>query len=377
MSLFETSTSDLRKGDFYINNDNTRVKNLRTILRPLDIINQFTLSDAALKLVATTRTEVSRILASSNTPERDDRLLVIIGPCSIHDRKSAFEYAQLLKPLIHQYRDTLCIVMRVYFEKPRTTVGWKGLINDPHLNNSYDINTGLKKARSILVEINNLGVPTAGEFLDTMTPQYIADCMSWGAIGARTTESQLHRELASGLSCPVGFKNATNGSIQIAIDAMVSASYPHNFIGINKHGEVAIIETLGNRDTHVILRGGADGPNYTAPYVKEACSILEAKGFTPAVMIDCSHANSEKDYRRQWQVCQDISQQIGQGSYRINGVMIESHLIAGRQDLTADNINSLTYGQSITDGCVGWEQTEEMLQLLSEAVLTRRNLGLQ
>ncbi|MFC6276172.1 3-deoxy-7-phosphoheptulonate synthase [Psittacicella hinzii] len=356
-----------KKGDLNFTNDNIRVKKIRDMLSPVSIIERFPLSKEGVDRVAKTRIEVANILHG-----KDDRLLVIIGPCSIHDVKAAEEYAKRLKTEIEKYRDTLCIVMRVYFEKPRTTVGWKGLINDPYLNNTYQINDGIALGRKILVDINELGVPTAGEFLDTMSPQYIADLMSWGAIGARTTESQLHRELASGLSCPIGFKNATTGSVQVAVDAMVSASYPHTFLGITKFGQVAIIETTGNHDVHVILRGGSNGTNYDAESVQKVVNELEKTPFTPAVMVDCSHANSSKDYRRQSIVCADIANQIKNGSYHINGVMIESHLKEGRQDLTEDNINSLEYGKSITDGCVSWETTEELLATLAAAVQERR-----
>lgn len=362
------SAANFKKGDINFTNDNVRVHKIRDMLSPVSIIERFPLSKAGVDRVAKTRLEVSEILHG-----KDDRLLVVIGPCSIHDVKAAREYAERLKGQIEKYRDQLCIVMRVYFEKPRTTVGWKGLINDPYLNHTFQINEGIALGRQILVEINELGVPTAGEFLDTMSPQYIADLMSWGAIGARTTESQLHRELASGLSCPIGFKNATNGSVQIAVDAMVSASYPHTFLGITKFGQVAIIETTGNKDVHVILRGGSNGPNYDAASVANVVEKLEKTPFTTSVMVDCSHANSEKDYRRQSQVCENISEQIKSGSYSINGVMIESHLVEGRQDLKDDNIDKLTYGQSITDGCVGWETTEQLLAMLANAVQTRRD----
>lgn len=361
------SAANYKKGDINFTNDNVRVHKIRDMLSPVSIIERYPLSKEGVDRVARTRLEVADILHN-----RDDRLLVVIGPCSIHDVKAAEEYARRLKGQIEKYHDQLLIVMRVYFEKPRTTVGWKGLINDPYLNNTYQINDGIALGRKILVDINELGVPTAGEFLDTMSPQYIADLMSWGAIGARTTESQLHRELASGLSCPVGFKNATNGSVQIAVDAMVSSSYPHTFLGITKFGQVAIIETTGNQDVHVILRGGSDGPNYDAESVAKVVAQLEKTPFSPSVMVDCSHANSEKDFRRQSVVCENIANQIRNGSYAINGVMIESHIKEGRQNLTEYNIDSLEYGKSITDGCVSWETTEDLLANLAAAVQERR-----
>lgn len=347
-------------------NDNVRVTNIRDILPPLSIIERFPANQDVCDLVTQTRERISKILKGE-----DNRLLVVIGPCSIHDTKAAYEYAQRIKPLVYKYRDTLEIVMRVYFEKPRTTIGWKGLINDPYFDESYKINDGITMAREILLKINELGVPTAGEFLDTMTPQYIADLMSWGAIGARTTESQLHRELASGLSCPIGFKNATNGSMQVAIDAMLSASNPHSFIGVTKFGQIAIIETTGNDDVHVILRGGSDGPNYYEEHVQKAVKAIEKTKFYPSVMVDCSHANSNKDYRRQTLVCQNICLQLKNGSFNINGVMVESHLVEGNQKLSSTNLDDLTYGQSITDGCIGWEDTEKVLAMLDQSVAYR------
>ena len=291
---------------------------------------------------------------------RDKRLLVIIGPCSIHDPKAAFEYAQRLLPLRKKYEKELLIVMRVYFEKPRTTVGWKGLINDPHLNGTFDINFGLRQARRLLLDLNNLGVPASTEFLDMITPQYYADLISWGAIGARTTESQVHRELASGLSCPVGFKNGTDGNLKIAIDAISAASHPHHFLSVTKAGHSAIVHTAGNPDCHVILRGGKE-PNYSAEHVKAAADQLAKAGVTTKLMVDFSHANSRKDYTRQMEVARDVAAQLQNGEQNIMGIMVESHLVEGRQDKPE------TYGQSITDACIGWNTTEELLALMAEA----------
>jgi len=301
--------------------------------------------------------------------DQDDRVMVVIGPCSIHDPQAAMEYAKRLMAERERYKDDLEIVMRVYFEKPRTTVGWKGLINDPHMDNSFRINDGLRMARELLLNINGLGLPAGTEFLDVISPQYVADLISWGAIGARTTESQVHRELASGLSCPVGFKNGTDGNIRIAVDAIKAASQPHHFLSVTKGGYSAIVSTNGNEDCHIILRGGK-APNYDAASVDAACKDIAASGLLPRLMIDASHANSSKKPENQIPVCADIGRQIAGGDSRIVGVMVESHLVAGRQDLVPGK--KLTYGQSVTDGCISWEESATLLQDLAEAVRQRR-----
>ncbi|MEO7344390.1 MAG: 3-deoxy-7-phosphoheptulonate synthase, partial [Methylotenera sp.] len=301
--------------------------------------------------------------------QADDRLLVIVGPCSIHDAEAGMEYARRLMDVRKNLNADLLIIMRVYFEKPRTTVGWKGLINDPHLDGSYRINEGLEIARKFLLDVNELGMPAGIEFLDTITPQYTADLVSWGAIGARTTESQIHRELASGLSCPIGFKNGTDGSVRVAIDAIKTAASPHHFLSVTKEGQSAIISTTGNEDCHVILRGGKM-PNYDAPSVDAACTSLASAGLAPRLMIDCSHANSQKQYQLQMEVARDVASQLSQGDARIIGMMVESHLNAGRQEHTPGC--ELVYGQSITDGCLGWEDTVVLLDMLASAVRARR-----
>jgi len=303
----------------------------------------------------------------------DDRLLVITGPCSIHDPAAAMEYAQRLKAVREQYADTLEIVMRVYFEKPRTTVGWKGLINDPYMDETYRIDEGLRMARQLLIEINRLGVPAGSEFLDVISPQYIGDLIAWGAIGARTTESQVHRELASGISAPIGFKNGTDGNIRIATDAIQSASRGHHFLSVHKNGQVAIVQTNGNQDCHVILRGGK-GPNYDAASVAAACKDLEAAKLHPSLMVDFSHANSSKQHQKQLEVAADIAAQIAGGSRSVFGVMIESHLQAGAQKFTPgkDDAAKLTYGQSITDACLGWDDSVAAIETLAQAVKQRR-----
>lgn len=300
---------------------------------------------------------------------KDDRLLVVIGPCSIHDPKAALEYADKLAELRKKYADTLEIVMRVYFEKPRTVVGWKGLINDPNLDGSFEINNGLRLARNLLIDINSRGLPAACEFLDMTTPQYIADMVSWAAIGARTTESQIHRELASGLSCPVGFKNGTGGDVKIAVDAVKSASHPHHFLAVTKNGRSAIATTKGNEDCHIILRGGKT-TNYDAQSVDDACAIADKNGIHAQVMIDVSHANSSKKPENQPKVINDVATQVEAGDARIMGVMVESNLVAGRQDLTPDA--TLTYGQSITDGCIDWDSSVEVVERLAAAIEARR-----
>ena len=301
--------------------------------------------------------------------QADDRLLVIVGPCSIHDTEAGLEYARRLLEVRQNLSADLLIVMRVYFEKPRTTVGWKGLINDPHLDGSYDINEGLNRARKFLLDVNELGMPAGMEFLDTITPQYTADLISWGAIGARTTESQVHRELASGLSCPVGFKNGTDGGVQVAIDAIKTAQSPHHFLSFTKEGHSAIFSTTGNDDCHVILRGGKT-PNYDASHVANVCTSLSDGGLKPMLMIDCSHANSQKDYTQQKNVARDVSAQVAAGDARIMGVMVESHLNEGRQEHTPGK--ALAYGQSITDACLGWDDTVATLNVLAQAVQARR-----
>ncbi|MFZ3087658.1 MAG: 3-deoxy-7-phosphoheptulonate synthase [Methylotenera sp.] len=344
--------------------DDVRIIEIKELTPPSVLLDKLEPSKATTDRIVKTRAEIHRILHSAN-----DRLLVVIGPCSIHDYDAGIEYAKRLLTQYHKHIDELLIVMRVYFEKPRTTVGWKGLINDPHLDGSFDINEGLDLARRFLLEVNELGVPAATEFLDTITPQYTADLVSWGAIGARTTESQIHRELASGLSCPVGFKNGTDGNIRIAVDAIKAAASPHHFLSVTKEGRSAIISTTGNEDCHVILRGGKT-PNYDAASVDAAAKELAQSGLNAKVMVDCSHANSQRQYQLQMQVAENVSEQLIAGDDRIIGVMIESHLNAGRQDHTPGC--ELEYGKSITDGCLGWDDTVKVLDLLAESVKARR-----
>ena len=339
--------------------DDVKIREVKELLPPIAHLYEWPSSDAAADLVHQTRQEIADLVHG-----RDKRLLLIIGPCSIHDPEAALEYARKLLPLRKKYEKELLIVMRVYFEKPRTTVGWKGLINDPHLDGTFDINFGLRQARRLLLALNDMGMPASTEFLDMITPQYYADLISWGAIGARTTESQVHRELASGLSCPVGFKNGTDGNLKIAIDAIGAASHPHHFLSVTKAGHSAIVHTAGNADCHVILRGGKE-PNYDSGHVKAAAEQLTKAGVTPKLMVDCSHGNSRKDYTRQMEVAQDVAQQLRAGENNIMGLMVESHLVAGRQDKPE------VYGQSITDACIGWDATEEMLALLAEANRSR------
>ena len=339
--------------------DDIRINGIDELLPPIAHLYELPLDDKAAELVESTRNQIADLIHG-----RDKRLLAVIGPCSIHDPKAALEYARRLLPLRQKYEKELLIVMRVYFEKPRTTVGWKGLINDPYLDGTFDINFGLRQARRLLLDLNNLGMPASTEFLDMITPQYYADLISWGAIGARTTESQVHRELASGLSCPVGFKNGTDGNLKIAIDAIGAASHPHHFLSVTKAGHSAIVHTAGNPDCHVILRGGKE-PNYSAEHVRDAVAQLTKARVSPRLMVDCSHANSRKDYTRQMEVAQDVAAQIRNGEQNIMGVMVESHLVEGRQDKPE------TYGQSITDACIGWDTTEEMLALLADAVRNR------
>jgi len=344
--------------------DDLRIREMKELVPPSHLIREFSCSDAASDTVGNSRTTLHRILHG-----QDDRLMVVIGPCSIHDTKAALEYAQLLVQERKRFAGELEIVMRVYFEKPRTTVGWKGLINDPYMDNSFRINDGLRIARELLLNINELGLPCGTEYLDVISPQYIADLISWGAIGARTTESQVHRELASGLSCPVGFKNGTDGNIKIAIDAMKAASHSHHFLSVTKGGHSAIVSTNGNEDCHVILRGGKT-PNYDAESVEAACREIAASGLASRLMIDASHANSSKNPQNQLPVCANIAGQIASGDRRIVGVMIESNLVAGRQDLVPGK--ELVYGQSVTDGCVNWEDSVKALEVLAAAVKQRR-----
>lgn len=345
--------------------DDLRIKELKELMPPAHLIREFESTPEVKHTTAMSRDAVHRILHG-----QDDRAIVVIGPCSIHDPKAAMEYAKRLVEQRERFKDDLEIIMRVYFEKPRTTVGWKGLINDPYLDSTFRINDGLRIARKLLIDINALGLPAATEFLDVISPQYIADLVSWGAIGARTTESQVHRELASGLSCAVGFKNGTDGNVKIALDAMKAASQSHCFLSVTKGGYSAIVTTAGNDDCHIILRGGKT-PNYDAASVNAASEQIIKNGMQPKIMIDASHANSQKKPENQIPVTQDIAQQIAAGDDRIVGVMIESHLVAGRQDLVEGQ--PLTYGQSITDGCVSWDESVPMLEALAAAVRARRS----
>ena len=345
-------------------NDDIRIDEIKELLPPIAILERFPATEHASTTVFNARNSIHNILA-----RKDDRILVVIGPCSIHDPVAALEYGQRLVKLRQQYKDQLEIVMRVYFEKPRTTVGWKGLINDPYMDNSFQLNDGLRTARKLLVDLNDAGIPTAGEFLDMITPQYVADMMCWGAIGARTTESQVHRELSSGLSCPVGFKNGTDGTIKVAIDAIGAANAPHHFLSVTKFGHSAIVSTKGNPDCHIILRGGRT-PNYSAEHVVDIAQQLTKSELLDNIMIDFSHANSSKDYKKQMMVAEDVAGQISQGNYAIFGVMVESHLVEGRQDLIEGS--TLCYGQSITDACIGWDDTETLLATLNQSVLNRR-----
>jgi 3-deoxy-7-phosphoheptulonate synthase len=344
--------------------DDVRIKEIKELRPPSELLDSLQASTSATENILATRSAIHGILHSA-----DDRLLVIIGPCSIHDYDAGVEYARKLLGERERLSRDLLIVMRVYFEKPRTTVGWKGLINDPHLDGSFDINAGLELARKFLLEVNELGMPAGTEFLDTITPQYTADLVSWGAIGARTTESQVHRELASGLSCPVGFKNGTDGNIRIAVDAIKAASSPHHFLSVTKAGHSAIISTSGNEDCHVILRGGK-APNYDAANVDKAAKELASGGLNAKVMIDCSHANSRKEYKLQMEVASDVAGQLANGDDRIMGVMVESHLNEGKQDHTPGC--TLEYGKSITDPCLGWADTVSLLDTLAAGVRARR-----
>ena len=346
-------------------NDDLRITQVRPLLPPAILLEELPVTERASNVVANTRQAIAEVLGG-----RDPRLVVIVGPCSIHDTRAAFEYAQRLLPIAEQYRDHLIMVMRCYFEKPRTSVGWKGLVNDPDLDESYHINKGLRLARQLLLDVNDLGLPTACEFLDTQLPQHIADLTSWVAIGARTTESQVHRELASGLSMPVGFKNGTDGTTQIAVDAVLSARSPHLFPSVTKQGVSAIFETTGNDTCHVILRGGSrTGPNYDAASVADLCGRLRANGLPERVMIDCSHGNSQKDHRRQVDVAGDVATQVANGSWPIIGAMLESHLVEGRQNYAPGR--AAVYGQSITDACLSFEQTEPLLEAFANAQQSR------
>lgn len=344
--------------------DDLRIRSFAPLSSPAEVLREFPCTEEMSESVAAARAALHRILHGD-----DDRIAVVIGPCSIHDTHAALEYARRLRPLRDEFGDALEIVMRVYFEKPRTTVGWKGLINDPDLDGSFNINKGLRLARSLLCEINALGMPAGVEYLDTISPQYISDLVAWGAIGARTTESQIHREMASGLSCPVGFKNGTDGNVKIAVDAVGAASHPHHFLAVTKEGQATVAATAGNPDGHVILRGGKT-PNYGAEHVAAACALLEQAGLPARLMIDASHANSAKKPENQPLVVADVAGRIEGGERRVVGVMVESHLVAGRQDLKAGV--PLVYGQSITDACIDWQTSVGVLERLAAAVRSRR-----
>jgi 3-deoxy-7-phosphoheptulonate synthase len=344
--------------------DDLRISAIRALIAPQLLLEELPMDAAALATVTNARQAVHRVLHGA-----DDRLLLVVGPCSIHDSEAALEYARRLSVAAAAHANELLIVMRVYFEKPRTTVGWKGFINDPHLDGTFAINQGLRLARKLLLDINRMGIPCGTEFLDLLSPQYVSDLIAWGAIGARTTESQTHRQLASGLSCPIGFKNGTDGSVRVAVDAVRAAAAPHAFMGMTKTGQAAIYETVGNEDCHVILRGGK-APNYDAASVEAAAKELASAGLAPHVMIDFSHANSSKQFRKQVDVGADVAAQLAKGDERIVGVMVESHLAEGRQDLTPGA--KLAYGVSITDACIGWEDTEKVLDGLAAGVRARR-----
>jgi len=350
-----------------IRTDDLRIRDIRELSTPEELMREYPLGEHASATVSAARRGLQRILHAS-----DDRLAVVIGPCSIHDTKAALEYAGRLREQRERHKSTLEIIMRVYFEKPRTTVGWKGLINDPDLDGSFHINKGLRLARGLLRDINQLGLPAGCEFLDMITPQFIGDLVAWGAIGARTTESQVHRELVSGLSCPVGFKNGTDGNVKIAIDAVQAAAHPHHFLAVTKQGRSAIATTAGNDDCHIILRGGK-APNFDAASIASVCTTIVGAGLRPQVMIDVSHGNSSKRPENQPGVVDDIARQIEGGERRIVGVMVESHLVGGRQDLTPGK--PLMYGQSITDGCIDWASSVAVLERLAGAVEKRRRAG--
>ena len=340
--------------------DDLKISSTKEMISPSDLINELPLSEKAIDTVLHCRSEIADILNGD-----DERIMLIVGPCSIHDVDAATEYAKKLLKLKQEVKDNILVIMRVYFEKPRTVIGWKGLINDPDLDNSFNINKGIKIARKLLIDLAEMGVPAGHEYLDLISPQYISDVICWGAIGARTTESQSHRELASGLSCPVGFKNGTDGGIQIAIDAIKAASKEHNFLSVTKEGKSAIFSTTGNKDCHIILRGGKD-INYKASNVSEVSSILVDNSLPNNIMIDASHANSQKDHTKQSLVVNDVAIQISNGNKSICGLMLESNLVAGRQDIS--NPEGLVYGQSITDACIGWEETEKLINTLNRAI---------
>jgi 3-deoxy-7-phosphoheptulonate synthase len=352
--------------------DDLRIQDLRPLIAPAILMEDLPITETASATVAQAREETAAELWGRG----DDRLLVVVGPCSIHDTAAGLEYAERLAEQRRDLAESLNIVMRIYFEKPRTTVGWKGLINDPELDGSFAINQGLRAARRFLMDVADLGIPAGSEFLDPITPQFYADLVAWGAIGARTTESQVHRELASGLSMPVGFKNGTAGSVSIAIDGILSAKDPHHFLSVTKQGVAAIVATSGNKDCHVILRGGRNGPNYSAQHIAEVVDSLEGRGLPPRLMVDCSHANSSKDHLKQIDVADDLAKQISGGNQAIFGVMLESFLVDGRQGHTeGEPLDQLVKGQSITDACLGWEKTVPVLERLAEAVLAKRGAG--
>ena len=370
MNLLKVDEIDSRtsgKKDNVNVHHNVNIQRIIPMIPPACLLEEIPITEKAIKTVRSARFQISEILKGN-----DDRLLLVCGPCSIHEINSAIEYAKNLYELSQKVKKDILIVMRTYFEKPRTTVGWKGLINDPYLNDTCKINHGMGMARKLLLDISDMGLPCGYECLDTITPQYIADVMSWAAIGARTTESQVHRQLSSGLSMPVGFKNGTKGSIEIAANAIISARHSHCFLGVTQQGLVAIIKTSGNKDTHIILRGGKDGPNYTEPYIKQTEEILRKSKLEPKIMVDCSHGNSGKDYRNQPKVCRNVCKQIRNGNFSLMGMMMESNINEGSQKLVFGKCDTLEYGKSITDSCMSFETTEEIVLELAEAVCFRR-----
>ena len=370
MNLLKVDEIDSRtsgKKDNVNVHHNVNIQRIIPMIPPACLLEEIPITEKAIKTVRNARFQISEILKGN-----DDRLLLVCGPCSIHEINSALEYAKNLYELSKKVSEDILIVMRTYFEKPRTTVGWKGLINDPYLNDTCKINHGMSMARKLLLDISDMGLPCAYECLDTITPQYIADVMSWAAIGARTTESQVHRQLSSGLSMPVGFKNGTKGSIEIAANAIISSRHSHCFLGVTQQGLVAIIKTSGNKDTHIILRGGKDGPNYTEPYIKQTEEILRKSKLEPKIMVDCSHGNSGKDYRNQPKVCRNVCKQIRNGNFSLMGMMMESNINEGSQKLVFGKCDTLEYGKSITDSCMSFETTEEIVLELAEAVRFRR-----
>ena len=370
MNLLKVDEIDSRtsgKKDNVNVHHNVNIQRIIPMIPPACLLEEIPITEKAIKTVRNARFQISEILKGN-----DDRLLLVCGPCSIHEINSALEYAKNLYELSKKVSEDILIVMRTYFEKPRTTVGWKGLINDPYLNDTCKINHGMGMARKLLLDISDMGLPCGYECLDTITPQYIADVMSWAAIGARTTESQVHRQLSSGLSMPVGFKNGTKGSIEIAANAIISSRHSHCFLGVTQQGLVAIIKTSGNKDTHIILRGGKDGPNYTEPYIKQTEEILRKSKLEPRIMVDCSHGNSGKDYRNQPKVCRNVCEQIRNGNFSLMGMMMESNINEGSQKLVFGKCDTLEYGKSITDSCMSFETTEEIVLELAEAVRFRR-----